>query len=69
MGFAFTLPLFSFIGGCTTACYVHYPTISTDMLKRISARQLATNNRMTVARSPALSALKIIYYRIFAWVC
>ncbi|XP_073988862.1 ALG11 alpha-1,2-mannosyltransferase [Rhodnius prolixus] len=68
MGFAFTLPLFSFIGGCTTACYVHYPTISTDMLKRISARQLATNNRMTVARSPALSALKIIYYRIFAWM-
>ncbi|KAK9507890.1 hypothetical protein O3M35_007656 [Rhynocoris fuscipes] len=68
MGFAFTLPLFSFIGGCTTACYVHYPTISTDMLKKVSSRQLSLNNRGTVARSPTLSSLKIIYYRIFAWM-
>ena len=27
MGYAFTLPLFKYFGGCKVAAYVHYPTI------------------------------------------
>ncbi|KAL1117745.1 hypothetical protein AAG570_004060, partial [Ranatra chinensis] len=67
-GFAFTLPLFSYIGGCSTACYVHYPTITTEMLKRVSSRVVAHNNRGLVARNPILSSIKILYYKIFAWM-
>lgn len=27
MGYAFTLPMFKYLGGCSVAAYVHYPTI------------------------------------------
>ncbi|XP_014259777.1 GDP-Man:Man(3)GlcNAc(2)-PP-Dol alpha-1,2-mannosyltransferase [Cimex lectularius] len=68
MGFSFTLPLFKLIGGCTTACYVHYPTISKDMLKRVISRDVTITNRAHVARSPILSFAKLVYYRLFAMV-
>lgn len=29
MGYAFTFPIFSILGGCKVIAYVHYPTIST----------------------------------------
>jgi hypothetical protein len=32
-GWAFTFPLAK-LAGCKVACYVHYPTVSTDMLGR-----------------------------------
>jgi hypothetical protein len=32
-GWAFTFPL-ARLAGCKVACYVHYPTVSTDMLGR-----------------------------------
>nr|XP_022910599.1 GDP-Man:Man(3)GlcNAc(2)-PP-Dol alpha-1,2-mannosyltransferase [Onthophagus taurus] len=67
-GFAFTLPIFKYIGGCKTACYVHYPTITVEMLKRVSTRQVMYNNRSTIARSPFLTTGKLIYYRLFAWL-
>ena len=67
MGYAFTLPLFKYIGGCSVGCYVHYPTISTDMLKRVSQRTGIYNNPSFVSRSPILSSLKVIYYRLFAY--
>ncbi|CAK9025436.1 unnamed protein product [Durusdinium trenchii] len=35
MGYAFTLPLFSLLAGSRVGCYVHYPTISTDMLEQV----------------------------------
>ena len=38
MGYAFTLPLFRYLGGCSVAAYVHYPTISTDMLSVVRER-------------------------------
>lgn len=38
MGYAFTLPLFRFLGGCSVGSYVHYPTISTDMLSVVRER-------------------------------
>lgn len=37
MGYAFTLPLAKLLFDIPTAAYVHYPTISTDMLSRLPA--------------------------------
>lgn len=36
MGYAFTYPLFKHLAGRSVACYVHYPTISSDMLQAVS---------------------------------
>lgn len=66
MGYAFTLPLFKWFGDCRIGCYVHYPTISTDMLQRVSTREEAFNNAGFIARSWVLSLLKVFYYHIFA---
>ncbi|XP_013782909.1 GDP-Man:Man(3)GlcNAc(2)-PP-Dol alpha-1,2-mannosyltransferase-like isoform X2 [Limulus polyphemus] len=66
MGYAFTVPLFKYFGGCRIACYVHYPTISTDMLERVSHQVEAHNNRSFISRSPLLSAFKLRYYQMFA---
>lgn len=68
MGYSFTMPLFRYIGGCRVGCYTHYPTISTDMLRRVSSRTAQYNNCHSVARSPFLTGGKIIYYKFFAWV-
>lgn len=38
MGYAFTLPVFRYLGGCQVASYVHYPTVSTDMLSVVRER-------------------------------
>ncbi|KAG8226387.1 hypothetical protein J437_LFUL011924 [Ladona fulva] len=66
-GHAFTLPLFRYLGGCEhVGCYVHYPTITSEMLRRVSSRVSAHNNRPAVARSPFLTAGKLLYYRLFA---
>ncbi|KRT80370.1 hypothetical protein AMK59_8724 [Oryctes borbonicus] len=65
-GYSFTLPIFKYIGGCKTGCYVHYPIITVEMLKRVSARRETYNNRGFIARSPFLTGAKLLYYRIFA---
>ena len=56
-----------YIGGCRTGCYVHYPTISTDMLDRVERRHTDYNNCARVSNSAVLSRLKLMYYRMFAW--
>ena len=66
MGYAFTLPMFALLGGCQVGCYVHYPTISTDMLRRVRQRDAAFNNDEAIARSSALSFAKWVYYVLFA---
>ena len=40
MGYAFTFPFVRLIGGpsVTIGAYIHYPTVSTDMVKRVKAR-------------------------------
>lgn len=68
MGYAFTYPLFKYIGGCRVGSYTHYPTISTDMLKYIYRRVIAHNNRRLIARNPFFSGMKILYYKFFARV-
>lgn len=68
MGYSFTLPIFYFIAKCRVACYVHYPTITTDMINRVRSRQVAHNNQNVVARNPLLTLLKLIYYNFFAFL-
>jgi alpha-1,2-mannosyltransferase len=52
MGYAFTLPFVNSVLEIPTAAYVHYPTISTDMLSRL----------------PGVSVIKYLYWRLFAVV-
>uniref|UniRef100_H2YZN6 GDP-Man:Man(3)GlcNAc(2)-PP-Dol alpha-1,2-mannosyltransferase n=1 Tax=Ciona savignyi TaxID=51511 RepID=H2YZN6_CIOSA len=68
MGYAFTLPLFKYIGGCRTACYVHYPTISTDMLSVVECQNDSFNNRKLIAQSKVLTKCKLLYYKVFAYM-
>ena len=68
MGYAFTLPLFKYLGGCKVCSYVHYPTISTDMLTKVNERRADFNNAGYIAANPVLSRVKIIYYQLFARV-
>ena len=48
--------------------YVHYPTISTDMLGKVQRRESSFNNDGAIARSATLSTMKLYYYRSFAWL-
>jgi len=68
MGYAFTFPIFKLLGNCRVGAYVHYPTISTDMLARVRSREVGGCNDAVVARSSILSSVKLIYYRLFAAV-
>ncbi len=68
MGYAFTLPLFRYMGGSRVACYVHYPTISTDMLQRVAQGRHAYNNAGFISSSSVLSRGKLIYYHMFAFL-
>ncbi|XP_030375395.1 GDP-Man:Man(3)GlcNAc(2)-PP-Dol alpha-1,2-mannosyltransferase [Scaptodrosophila lebanonensis] len=72
MGYAFTYPLFKFLGGAKIGCYVHYPIVSTDMLRRVQFRQAVHNNKAYVARNPFLTWTKLTYYRVlsklYRWV-
>jgi alpha-1,2-mannosyltransferase len=65
VGFAFIYPLAWFFGAKVIA-YVHYPTISSDMLKRVVSREAAFNNQAHVAKSALLSSLKLWYYKLFS---
>lgn len=66
MGYSFTLPLFKWIGGCKVASYVHYPTISTDMLGVVSGGKESFNNRAFIKNSRILTYAKLLYYHLFA---
>ncbi|XP_017657242.1 GDP-Man:Man(3)GlcNAc(2)-PP-Dol alpha-1,2-mannosyltransferase isoform X1 [Nannospalax galili] len=68
MGYAFTLPLFKYIGGCRVASYVHYPTISTDMLSVVKNQNTGFNNAAFITKNPLLSRAKLIYYYLFAFI-
>lgn len=66
MGYAFTLPLFKYLGGCRIGCYVHYPTISTDMLSVVRNQHARFNNAAIITKNPLLSKMKLVYYYFFA---
>ena len=65
VGYAFGYPV-ARLAGAKVAAYVHYPTISADMIGRVKSRANMYNNAGAVARSRALTALKVWYYRAFA---
>ncbi|KAK3842312.1 MAG: mannosyltransferase [Linnemannia gamsii] len=66
MGYAFTYPAARIFGGCQVVAYVHYPTISSDMIGRVASRESGHNNADEVAKSSLYTGLKLVYYRLFA---
>ncbi|KAF9572694.1 asparagine-linked glycosylation protein [Mortierella alpina] len=66
MGYAFTYPAARIFGGCQVVAYVHYPTISSDMIGRVASRESSHNNASEVTSSSFYTGLKLIYYRCFA---
>ncbi|THD21343.1 GDP-Man:Man(3)GlcNAc(2)-PP-Dol alpha-1 2-mannosyltransferase [Fasciola hepatica] len=80
-GFAFILPLAKRLFGAKTAAYVHYPTVSSDMIDRVSAglhrseNDLAGetyNNASWIRNSAFMTRIKLLYYRsligAYRWV-
>lgn len=65
VGLAFIYPIARFFGAKVIA-YVHYPTISTDMINAIESRTIAFNNSSVVAKSSWLSTIKLHYYKLFS---
>jgi len=65
-GLAFNLILFKWLGQCKTSCYVHYPTISTDMLKVVENQTQAFNNAAWISNSIVMTKLKVFYYKVFS---
>jgi hypothetical protein len=61
MGYSFTYPILRWLGGATVAAYVHYPTISTDMLARVEKKEAGATNESVIARSAMLTNLKLVY--------
>lgn len=68
MGYAFTYPAARIFGGCQVAAYVHYPSISSDMIGRVASRESSHNNADEVASSSIYTTIKLIYYRCFAFL-
>ena len=66
IGFTHTLPVFKFLGS-SVITYIHYPTISSDMIKNVETSIHASfNNREIFVRSRSLRQLKLIYYKLLA---
>lgn len=65
-GWAFVYPLLRILG-CKVVAYVHYPTISSDMLLRVQRRETAFNNSQTLTSNSIFSYLKLIYYQMFGY--
>ncbi|KAI0986507.1 hypothetical protein GJ496_000612 [Pomphorhynchus laevis] len=66
VGHAFIYPVFRILTWCKVACYVHYPTISTDMLTPVLERNVAVNNSRWIASSNLLTVFKLQYYKMFS---
>ncbi|THH09846.1 hypothetical protein EW145_g1732 [Phellinidium pouzarii] len=69
MGYAFTFPVVCALsrGSVPVGAYVHYPTISTEMLARVKARRRGYANADAISSSATLSTAKLLYYRIFMY--
>ena len=68
MGYSFSLWTAKIFGKCEIAAYVHYPTISSDMLSRVQTGVNSYNNRSFISRIPGLRYGKLIYYHFFAFI-
>jgi len=67
-GCAFTFFVARILAGCKVGAYVHYPTISTDMLSLVWKRRPTYNNDAQVAANPIITSAKLIYYVVFAFL-
>ena len=66
MGCSFVYPIFKHLAWSKVCAYVHYPTISVDMLDMVASNVASYNNRPIIARNPWLSKLKLMHYKFFA---
>lgn len=60
MGYAFTFHVVSLLGNIPVGAYVHYPTVSTDMLNRVKDRTQSYANTGTISSSAVLSQAKLL---------
>ncbi|KZT64178.1 glycosyltransferase family 4 protein [Daedalea quercina L-15889] len=67
MGYAFTFHVVRLLGNAPVGAYVHYPTISTDMLERVRSRKKWHTNSDAISSSDVLSKGKLLYYRVFMY--
>ncbi|KAL1528605.1 hypothetical protein AB1Y20_009943 [Prymnesium parvum] len=67
-GLGFAFPLLRLSGVPHIAAYVHYPIISSDMVKAVSSRHVAHNNSGSIAKSAIGTALKLLYYRLLVFL-
>jgi len=67
MGYAFTFHVVILLGRIPVGAYVHYPTISTDMLARVKSRTKWHTNTDKISSSTTLSHTKLLYYRFFMY--
>jgi len=65
-GCAFTFFVAKILAGCKVGTYVHYPTISTDMLSRVWERRPSYNNNSQITTNPLVTYVKLFYYAVFA---
>ncbi|KAI9029386.1 asparagine-linked glycosylation protein 11 [Hyaloraphidium curvatum] len=65
VGFAFLNPV-ARACGCLVVSYVHYPTISSDMLSKVDRGISDFNNSTAITSSPFLTRAKLMYYKAFA---
>ena len=66
VGHAATYPLARYLFRCAPVAYVHYPTVSSDMIERVARGRVMYNNSGRYAASKLLTGLKLLYYRAFA---
>lgn len=64
-GCAFTF-IIARIAGCKIGAYVHYPTISKDMLALVWQRRPSYNNNSKITSNTLYSYIKLLYYTLFA---
>lgn len=60
MGYAFSFHVATLLGNIPVGAYVHYPTLSTDMLERVKSRKQWHTNSDTVSSSLILSKGKLL---------
>jgi alpha-1,2-mannosyltransferase len=66
-GYAFTFVVARLLFGCKVLAYVHYPTISTDMLNLVwERRRSAYNHQEYISNSRITTYIKLVYYTAFA---
>src|SRR5258705_13269328 len=68
MGYAFTYPMVSLLARIPIGAYVHYPTISTDMLARVRSRQPWHTNDDQISSSAVLSRMKLMWVHLFPFI-